>query len=61
MQLERKECHNKKYNIQKKLAMSSIVLLHDTWYKIDILQKLAFKWLGLYKIYNAIEKKNVYT
>lgn len=40
--------------------MGSIVLLNNTRHKKNILQKLAFKWLGLYKIYYAVEEKKIY-
>ena len=40
--------------------MGTIVLLHNTRYKKNILQKLTFKWLNPYKIYNAVERKKIY-
>ena len=44
MHLKRKEQHDLKHGIYKKeLAIRSIVLLYDTQYKKDLLQKLAFK------------------
>lgn len=58
MWLEKKEQHNKKHDIQaKELAIGSILLL---WCEKDIYQKLAFKWLGLYQIYNAVKEKKTY-
>lgn len=60
MRLEGKERHNEKHGIREKLAMDSIVLLHDTRREKDMSQKQAFKWLGLYRIYNAVEGKGTY-
>lgn len=60
MELEGKKRYNQKHDIWKKLAMSSIVLLYNTLCKKDILQNVAFKWLGFYKIYNAIGEKKIY-
>lgn len=40
--------------------MGSVVLLHNSRHKKDRLQKLAFKWLGCYRIYNAVEEKVTY-
>lgn len=40
--------------------MDSIVLLYNTRYKKDMLQKLAFKWLGFYRIYHIIKEKKTY-
>ena len=60
IQLEGKERHNKKHGIREELNMGSIVLLHDTRREKDMLQKLAFKWLGPYRIYNAVEGKGTY-
>ena len=61
MCLKRKEWHDLKHSICKeKLAIGSIVLLHDTRRKKDMSRKLSFKWLGLYQIYNAIKGKGIY-
>ena len=60
MQLEGKERYDKKHGIWKEQAIGSIILLHNTWRKRDILQKLAFKWLGSYGIYNVVEGKGTY-
>lgn len=60
MRLKKKERHNKKYDIREELAISSIMLLHNIKRKKDISQKLGFKWLGPYKIYNAVKKKVIY-
>ena len=58
---ERKEQHDEKHGIQQEeLAMGSIVLLHDTRRKKDMSQKLAFKWLGPYRIYHTVEGKVTY-
>ena len=60
MRLEGKERHNEKHGIQEELNMGSIVLLHNTQRKKDMLQKLAFKWLSPYRIYNVVEGKGTY-
>lgn len=61
IQLEEKECHNKKYGIwYEKLAPNDIVLLHNTRKKKGMSCKLVFKWLGLYKISNTIKGKDIY-
>ena len=61
MRQERKERHDEKHGIrQEELAMGSIVLLHDTRREKDMSQKLAFKWLGPYRIYHAVEGKETY-
>ena len=61
MRLERKERHDLKYGIGKeKLAVESIVLLHDTRREKDMSQKLLFKWLGPYRICNAVKDKGTY-
>ena len=61
MRLEGKERDNEKHGIRdEELAIGSIVLLHDTRRKKDMSQKLAFKWLGPYRIYNAVGEKGTY-
>lgn len=61
MCLKGKEHHDLKYGIpDKKLAVGSIVLLHDTRHKKNMSRKLTFKWLGPYKIYNAVKDKSMY-
>ena len=60
MRIEGKERHDEKHGIREELAIGSIVLLHNTRREKDMLQKLAFKWLGPYKIYNAVEGKGMY-
>lgn len=40
--------------------MGNVILLHDTWWAKDMSQKLAFKWLGPYRIYNTVEEKGTY-
>lgn len=61
MRQKRKERHNKKYGIrQEELAIGSIVLLNSTRHKKDMSQKLAFKWLGPYRIYHTVEEKGTY-
>lgn len=57
MQFKKKKHYNEKYGIREKLTINSIVLLYNIRCKKDLLQKLAFKWLGSNRIYNAIEKK----
>ena len=61
MQLKGKKWHNEKHGIcNKKLAIRNIVLLYNTWREKDMLQKLTFKWLGPYRIHNAIKEKGTY-
>lgn len=61
MRQKEKEQYDEKYGIRKEeLAMGSIVLLNNTRRKKDMLQKLAFKWLGSYKIYHTVERKRTY-
>lgn len=60
MQIKGKLRHNEKHGIWKELAIGSKVLLYNTWHKKDWSQKLDFKWLGLYRIYNAVEGKRTY-
>ena len=61
MRLKGKERHDLKYGIcEEELAVGSIVLLHDTWRKKDMLWKLEFKWLGLYQISNTGKDKGTY-
>ena len=57
MRLEGKERHDEKHTIREELAICNIVLLHDTKREKDMSQKLAFKWLGPYRIYNTVEGK----
>lgn len=46
MRLKKKEWHNLKHGIyEKKLAIESIILLHNTKRKKDKSRKLSFKWL----------------
>lgn len=57
MKLEEKERHDKKYGIwYEELVLDNIILLYNTRRKKDMSCKLAFKWLGLYQIYNSIDK-----
>lgn len=37
-----------------------MMLLYNTRRKKNMSQKLAFKWLGPYRIYNAVERKKTY-
>ena len=61
MRLEGKERHDKKHGIcNEELAIGSIVLLHNTRREKDISQKLAFKWLGPYRIRDAVKEKGTY-
>ncbi len=58
---EEKEQHDLKHDIrEKELAAGSIFLLHDTRRKKDILRKLPFKWLGPYRISDAVRDKGTY-
>ena len=61
MRLEGKERHDEKHGIRnEELAIGSIVLLHDTRREKDMSQKLAFKWLGPYRIHDAVKEKGTY-
>lgn len=61
MHLKKKERYDLKYGIyDKKLAISSIVLLYDIRCKKVISSKLSFKWLELYRIYNTVKGKGIY-
>ena len=59
--LEGKEQHDLKHGIrQEELAIGNIVLLHDTRREKDMSRKLSFKWLGPYRICDAIKDKGTY-
>ena len=59
--LEGKERHNNKYSICiKEQRVGQVVFLHNTRRKKDMSRKLAFKWLGPYKISNTIKDKDIY-
>ena len=61
MRLEGKERHDLKHGIrEEELAVGSIVLLHDTQREKDMSRKLAFKWLGPYRISDAVRDKGTY-
>lgn len=61
MRLKEKEWHDLKYGISnKELAVRSIVLLHDTRREKDTSWKLFFRWLGPYRICNAVKNKDTY-
>ncbi len=61
MRLKRKERHDKKYGIwHEELALGDVVLLHDTRREKDMSRKLAFKWLGPYRISNIVKDKGIY-
>ena len=61
MRLEGKERHDLKHDIrEKELAIGSIVLLHDTRREKDMSRKLSFKWLGPYRICDAVKDKGTY-
>lgn len=61
MRLEGKERHDEKHGIRnEELAIESVVLLHDTRREKDMSRKLAFKWLGPYRIYNSVKEKGTY-
>lgn len=60
MRLEGKERHDEKHTTREELAIGNIALLHDTKREKDMSQKLAFKWLGPYRIYNTVEGKGTY-
>ena len=61
MRVKKKKRHDLIHDIcDKKLAIGSIVLLHNTRRKKDMSRKLSFKWLGLYQICNALKDKGMY-
>lgn len=61
MRLEGKERHDLKHGIrEEELAVGSIVLLHDTRREKDMSRKLSFKWLGPYRICDAVKDKGTY-
>ena len=61
MRLEGKGRHDKKRSIRnEELAIRSIVLLHDTRREKNMSQRLAFKWLGPYRIRDAVKEKGTY-
>ena len=61
MRLEGKERRDKKQGIRnEELAIGSIVLLHDTRHEKDMPQNLEFKWLGPYRIGDAVKEKGTY-
>ncbi len=61
MRLEGKERHDKKYGIRAtELVAQDVVLLHDTTREKGMSRKLAFKWLGLYRITEAVTDKGIY-
>lgn len=58
MRLEGKEWHDLKYGIRdKELEIGTIVILHDTRREEDMSRKLSFKWLGPYRICDAVKDK----
>ena len=61
MRLDGKERHDEKNGIRhEELAPVDIVLLHNTRREKDMSCKLAFKWLGPYRIYNSVKDKGTY-
>ncbi len=61
MRQEGKKRHDLKHGIRdEKLAIGSIVLLHDIKRKKDMSRKLSFKWLGPYRICDAIKDRGTY-
>ena len=61
MRLEGKERHDEKYGIRhKELASGDTVLLHNTRREKDMSRKLAFKWLGPYRICDLVKDKGTY-
>ena len=61
MRLEGKERHDLKHGIrEEELSIGSIILLHDTRREKDMFRKLSFKWLGPYRICDAIKDKGTY-
>ena len=61
MRLKGKERHDDKHDIcVEELTVGQVVLLHDTRREKDMSRKLAFKWLGPYRISNAVKDKGTY-
>ena len=61
IRFEGKERHDLKHGIrEEELAVGSIVLLHDTRREKDMSRKISFKWLGPYRICNAVKDKGTY-
>lgn len=61
MCLKGKKWHDLKLSIcGKKLAVESVILLHNTRYKKDMSRKWFFKWLGPYRFFDAIKDKSTY-
>ena len=61
MRLEGKEWHDLKYGIRdEELAVGIIVLLHDTRREKDMSRTLSFRWLGPYRICDAVKDKGTY-
>ena len=61
IRLEGKERHDLKHGIrEEELASGSIVLLYDTQCEKNMSRKLAFKWLGTYRISDAVRDKCMY-
>ena len=61
IRLEGKKRHDKKHGIRhEKLALGDIILLHDTRREKDMSRKLAFKWLGPYRITNVVKDQGTY-
>ncbi len=61
IRLEGKEQQDFKHGIRnEKLAVGSIVLLHDTRREKDMSRKLSYKWLGPYRICDMVKDKGIY-
>ena len=61
MRLEGKERHDEKHGIRvEELAVGQVVLLHDTRREKDMSRKLSFRWLGPYRITDAVNEKGTY-
>lgn len=61
IRFKEKERHDNKHSIcVEELIVGQVVLLYNTRCKKDISWKLSFKWLGLYRICNAVKNKGTY-
>ena len=61
MRLKGKERHDDKHSIRvEELTVGHVVLLHDTRREKDMSRKLSFKWLGPYRICDAVKDKGTY-
>ena len=61
MRLKGKERHDDKHSIcVKELTVGQVVLLHDTRREKDMSRNMFFKWLGPYRVCDAVKDKGTY-